>query len=165
MSLHPAGLPWNDGELAMHNILEVPHDDNPTSMFLSPWASSLLARCPLVAVGTVDANGWPWTTLWGGEPGFSQRVAQSVIGFKTIVDLTNDPVLQTLLGDVADGEVMQEKDGGKMVSALAIDLQNRNRVKLYGRSMAGAVTATEHGLGQMQLVVRIEQSLGMCCDH
>lgn len=145
----------------MHDMLHVPNDYNPTSMFLSPFASSLLIRCPLVAVGALDADEWPWTSLWGGEPGFSQPVAQGIIGVKTTVDRIYDPVLQALLGDAADGEVVQEKDGGKMVSAVAIDLQSRKRVKLYGKSIAGAVSATEGDAGEVQLVVKIEQSLGM----
>lgn len=161
MSFHPTGLQWNEGELEMHNVMNVPQDYNPTSMFLSPFASSLLVRCPLVAVGALDADEWPWTSLWGGERGFSQPVAQGIIGVKTTVDRLHDPVLHALLGDAADGEVVQEKDGGKMVSALAIDLQNRKRVKLYGRSVAGAVSATQEDVGQVQLVVKIEQSLGM----
>lgn len=161
MSFHPTGLQWNEGELEMHNLLHVPQDYNPTSMFLSPFAGSLLARCPLVAVGTLDAQEWPWTSLWGGEPGFSRPVAQGIIGVKTTVDRIHDPVVNALLGDAADGEVVQEKDGGKMVSALAIDLQSRKRVKLYGRSVAGAVSATQDGIGEVQLVVKIEQSLGL----
>lgn len=160
MSFYPTGLDWNEGEREMHNLLHVPQDYNPTSMFLSPFASSLLVRCPLVALGTLDSENWPWTTLWGGEPGFSQPVAQNIIGLKTTVDRVYDPVLSILLGDAADGEVVQEKDGGKMVGALAIDLQSRKRVKLYGKSVAGAVSATEDNIGQVQLVVKIEQSLG-----
>lgn len=161
MSFFPTGLQWNEGEVEMHNLLQVPQDYNPTSMFLSPFASSLLARCPLVAVGALDENGWPWTTLWGGEAGFSQTIAQGIIGLKTTLDRAHDPVLRILLGDTADGEVVQEKDGGKMVSAVAIDLQSRKRVKLYGRSVAGTVSATEDDVGEVQLVVKIEQSLGM----
>lgn len=145
----------------MHNLLHVNMDENPTSQFLSPYASSLLVRSPLLAIGTVDSDGWPWTTLWGGEAGFSQPVAKSIIGIKTMVDRIHDPVLQILLGDSADGEVVQEKDGGKMVGGLAIDLQSRQRVKLYGKSIAGAVSAQEQDVGEVQLVVKIEQSLGM----
>jgi hypothetical protein len=145
----------------MHKLLHVPYRGNPTSPFLTPFATSVLVRSPLVALGTLDSELWPWTTIWGGEVGFSQPVAQSVIGLKSTVDKVYDPVLTALLGDKADGEVVQEKDGGKMVGGLAIDLQNRRRAKLYGRSVAGAVQATENGAAQVQLVVKIEQSLGM----
>lgn len=161
MSFYSVGVPWNDGEKYMHKLLHVPEDDNPTSPALSPFGASLLMRAPLVALGAIDAEGWPWTTLWGGEAGFSQQVAQSVIGMRTTVDRTNDPVLEVLLGGAADGEVVRAEDGGKMVGGLAIDLQSRRRVKLFGRSVAGAVSATEEDVGEVQLVVNIEQSLGM----
>ena len=69
-------------------------------------------------------------------------------------------MVETLLGDKADGEVVQEKGTGKMVGGLAIDLETRRRVKLYGRMVAGALAATEEGVGEVQLVVKIEQSLG-----
>lgn len=160
MAYYETDFQWHSGEREMHTLLQVPENDNPTSPYLTPFGASLLVRCPLVALGTLDEEGWPWTTLWGGEAGFSQPVAQSVIGLKAVVDSVNDPVLKTLLGNGADGEVVQAKDGGKMVGGLAIDLLNRRRVKLYGRSVAGAVNATEEGIGEVQLVVKIEQSLG-----
>ena len=161
MAFYEAETQWHVGEENMQRILRVPHMDNPTSPFLTPHAANILTRSPIVALGTLDSEAWPWTTLWGGEAGFSQPVAQSIIGLKATVDRAYDPVLTTLLGDKAEGEVVQEKDGGKMVGGLAIDLQHRRRVKLYGRSVAGAVMATEEGVGEVQLVVKIEQSLGM----
>ncbi len=151
---------WHAGEEEMHTLMHVPQGDNPTSPYLSPFAASVLVRSPLIALGTLDEDGRPWTTLWGGEAGFSRPIAQSVIGIKTAVGREYDPVLKMLLGDNADGEVVQEKGAGKMVGGLAIDLETRNRVKLYGRMVAGVLTATEEGIGEVQLVVKIEQSLG-----
>lgn len=144
----------------MHKLLRVPHMDNPTEPYLSPYATNILVRSPIIALGTLDSEGRPWTTLWGGEAGFSQQVAQSIIGMKTTVNRELDPVLTTLLGDLKDGEVYQEKGVGKMVGGLAIDLESRRRVKLYGRMIAGALSSTEEGLAEVQLVVKIEQSLG-----
>ena len=162
MSFHPTGLRWNEGELDMHKMLRVPQDYNPTSMFLSPFASNLLARSPLVAVGVLDSEAWPWTSLWGGEPGFSQSISPGVIGVTATVDREHDPVMQALMGKSKTGQAVKwEKDGGKMISALAIDLQNRKRVKLYGRSVVGVVSATQDEIGEIQLAVKIEQSLGM----
>src|SRR6266536_810629 len=100
-------LEWHDGEERMHKLLQVPNYDNPTSPFLSPHASNVLSRSPLIALGTLDSEGRPWTTLWGGEEGFSRAIAQSIIGVKTTVDRIHDPVLRELLGDKADGEVIQ----------------------------------------------------------
>ena len=160
-AIYEAETPWHAGEEEMHKLLKVPDRENPTSPFLSPFASNLLIRAPLVAVGTLDAEGRPWTALWGGEPGFSRAIAQSVIGVKTTVERTYDPVVEALFGGKADGEVIQEQGKGKMVGGLAIDLETRRRVKLYGRMVAGALAATEEGVGEVQLVVKIEQSLGM----
>jgi hypothetical protein len=35
-------------------------------------------------------------------------------------------------------------------------------VKLYGRMAVGALISTEEGVGEAQLAVKIEQTLGMC---
>jgi hypothetical protein len=37
-------------------------------------------------------------------------------------------------------------------------------VKLAGRMIAGALSATEADVGEVQLVVKIEQSLGECLN-
>lgn len=160
MAFYEADTQWHEGEEKMHKLLRVPNQDNPTQPYLTPMASNVLIRSPLVALGTLDAQGRPWTTVLGGEAGFSRAIAQSIIGLKATVDLTYDPVVETLLGGNADGEVVQVKGTGKMVGGLAIDLETRRRVKLYGRMVAGALSATEKGIGEVQLVVKIEQSLG-----
>lgn len=160
MSFCEAETQWHEGENALHKLLRVPERDNPTQPYLTPNAGAMLIRSPLIAVGTLDAEGRPWTTLWGGEPGFSRPIAQSIIGIKTTVDRTFDPVLESLLGEKADGEVVQVEGVGKMIGGVAIDLETRRRVKLYGRMVAGALSGTEEGIGEAQLVVKIEQSLG-----
>lgn len=80
------------------------------------------------------------------------------------MDRKHDPVIGILLGDKADGEVVKEEGPGRMVSGLGIDLETRSRVKLYGRMVAGALAATEGDVGEAQLVVKIEQSLGKLFD-
>ncbi|KAF2802832.1 uncharacterized protein BDZ99DRAFT_401048 [Mytilinidion resinicola] len=167
------GLPWSSGEERMHQLLHVPDQDNPTSSLLTPQASFLLQRAPLLAVGTVDDHGRPWATIWGGEPGFSQSLGSSIMGTRTIVDRKNDPVVQILIGDRDDGEIVKSEGPGRMVAGLTIDLVTRKRVKIYGRMVAAALDAMEKSdddqgdadnstSGQIQLVVRIEQSLGNC---
>jgi len=159
-AIYEAEMGFHAGEEEMHKLLNVPQRDNPTSPFLTPFASQVLLRSPLVALGTLDKEGRPWTTLWGGEPGFSRAIAQGIIGVKTTVEKTYDPVLETLFAGKADGEVVQETGKGRMVGGLAIDLEGRKRVKLFGRMVAGALAKTEEGVGEVQLVVKIEQSLG-----
>jgi len=161
-AFHEAEPQWHEGEEQMHKLLRVPSHYNPTSPFLTPQASHTLARSPLLALGTLDEEGRPWTTLWVGETGFSRPIGESIIGVATTVDRLNDPVVKVLLGERADGEVIKAEGGGKMLGGLTFNLQTRQRVKLYGRMVAGAVAATEEGVGEVQLAVKIEQSLGNC---
>lgn len=155
-------MDWHEGEVAMHNLVKDPGKDNPTSPFLTPFAASVLLSSPLLAVGTLDSSGRPWTSLWGGESGFSRAVSQSVIGVKVPVDRRFDPVATILFGEDADGEVVHSRGPGRMLGGLAINLQARRRVKLFGRFAAGALAPTIDGAGELQMAVKIEQSLGNC---
>lgn len=155
---------WHTGEKEMQRLLRVPDMDNPTQPYLTPNAYTRLMQSPLLAVGTLDTDGRPWTTIWAGERGFVRPIAQSIMGLKTTVDRCFDPVVDILLGNSTNGEVQREEGAGRMVSALGIDLQTRSRVKLYGRMVVGALTATEEGVGEVQLAVKIEQSLGKLMD-
>jgi hypothetical protein len=159
-SFHEVDQQWHSGEEQMHKLLRVPEQDNPTSPYLTPYGSMILTRSPLLALGTLDEADRPWTTIWGGEPGFSRAIGQSIIGVKTTIDRRYDPVVEALLGKDSDGEVINPDSPGNMVSGLGIDLESRIRVKLYGRMVAGAISATERDAGEAQLVVKIEQSLG-----
>ncbi|ESZ90947.1 hypothetical protein SBOR_8665 [Sclerotinia borealis F-4128] len=154
---------WHAGEEEMQKRLRVPQGENPTSPYLSPYAANLLTRSPLLALGTLDSSGRPWTTLWGGEAGFAWPVAQSVIAVKATVDLEYDPVSEFLLGKSSNGQIKREDSPGRMVGGLAIDLESRKRVKLYGRMAAGTLKETAgNGVAEASLVVKIEQSLGNC---
>jgi hypothetical protein len=157
-SFHEADLQWHTGEEKMHVLLHVPPQDNPTSPYLTSFAANLLLRSPLLALGTLDSTGRPWTTVWGGESGFARAIDQSVVGVIATADRTYDPVIETLLGNKADGQVVRD---GRMISGLGIDLENRKRIKLYGRMIAGVLSATKEGIGEVQLAVKIEQSLGL----
>lgn len=160
MAFYEADMQWHDGEQKMRQLLHVPEHDNPTSPMLTTYAASILQRSPLIALGTLDSQGRPWTTLWGGEPGFSRAIAQQIIGVRTTIDRLHDPVADILFEGKSDGEVVQVQGNGKMVSGLGINLETRSRIKLYGRMVAGSLQSTEEGVGDVQLVVKIEQSLG-----
>lgn len=163
-------MPWHEGELRMRNSLHVPPDDSPTVPGLSPQLSNHLQVAPLLAIGTLDAQSRPWTTLWGGRKGLAQRLGGNIIGIKTQVPNRHDPVLEELVGTEANGTVVREAEGKeRMISGLTIDLPSRKRVKLYGRMIAGAlgeredeVTGTVQTIAEVQLVMKIEQSLGNC---
>lgn len=161
-------MPFNAGEDYLHHILRVPHQDNPTATTLTMQASFMLQRSPLLALGTLDSQLRPWTTLWGGTTGFSEPLGGGLIGTRTFVDGKYDPVVQALVGDVPNGQMAYPKDGGKMIAGLTIDLMTRKRVKFAGRMIAGTMVKVEadgespHTLDQVQMVTKVDQSLGNC---
>jgi len=167
--------PWHPGEEKVHTRTHVNlRDDNPTSPFLTPRAAYQVQRYPLLALGTLDDVDRPWCTLWGSDdPPFAQAIAQGVIGIRTVVDASYDPVVEAIWNGKDDGEVVKENGPGRMIGGLSINLEERGRVKLFGRMIAGALSAAhephedkageqEGKVGQVQLVVKIEQSLGNC---
>ena len=164
--IHSSDVGWHEGEQQMHNLLHVPFQENPTSPFLTPGAAALLQKSPLLAIGTLDGSGRPWTTIWGGDSGFARSLGSSIIGIKTPVDQLYDPVIEILVGGRPDGEIIREEGEGRIVSGLCIDLATRSRVKLSGRMVAGALGAIgpekdgEAPTGQVQLVIKVDQSLG-----
>ena len=142
-------LPWHAGEQKIQSLLHVPLVGNPTVPGLSPGAGMLVKRAPLFALGTLDDQGRPWTTVWNAE-GSTCSKSEGAIEAKSLVDSRFDPVVQAVA----------ERDTDKMVSALAIDLETRRRVKLYGRTIS---TLLSHGIAesvQARLALRIETSLG-----
>ncbi|OJD12036.1 hypothetical protein AJ78_07307 [Emergomyces pasteurianus Ep9510] len=174
MSFVIAGsVPWHEGEKKMHQLMHVPEEYNPSAPYLSPGAAYMVQKSPLIALGAIDKQKRPWTTVWGGEAGLAGPVSQSIIGIRNFVDKTYDPVVETLYGGKTNGEVVKEEGEGRLMSGLSVDMENRKRVKLMGRMVAGNLAGLEatdpdkkgneptHA-GQAQLVIKIEQSLGNC---
>jgi hypothetical protein len=153
-------MQWSEGEHRMHELMRVPEYENPTSPFLTPQAAYGLQQHPLLAVGTVDKQGRPWVTVWGGRPGLSQPLGNNLAGTKTIVDADNDPVIQAMISQ-SFGRAAP-KDNGLLFAGLTIDLETRKRVKIAGKIAAGAVKhfGAGDGVGEIQLVTKIEESLG-----
>ncbi|EAQ85218.1 hypothetical protein CHGG_09232 [Chaetomium globosum CBS 148.51] len=156
---------WHAGERAVHTLLKVPTSGrrNPTTAGLPPSYAHRVAVSPLLAVGTLDDQGRPWTSIWGGERGFAQPVAQGILGVQSLVDRAHDPVVEALLGKAADGEVLQPEDD-KVMSALSVDLETRDRVKLAGKMMVGTVTGRPDNstIAETQLAMIVQESLGNC---
>nr|POF04565.1 hypothetical protein CFP56_56046 [Quercus suber] len=160
-------IPWHIGEQRIRDTLHVSGDDNPTVPALSPQLSRHLSIAPLIAVGTLDSDNKPWTTIWGGQPGLAQALGGNALGIKTQVARRHDPVVEELVGKEVGGEVKREDGKGRMVSGVTMDLNARKRVKFFGRMVAGALGSAENGEtgedgAQVQLVLNIEQSLGNC---
>jgi len=171
---------FHQGEIHLHQQLKVPADlDNPTAPGHSlRYFATLLSQVPLFAIGTLDQQNRPWSTLWGGSPGLSQPLGRDILGVKATVDHKFDPVVQALFGGIVDdGKVVKaDVEGRKMVSALAVDMEGRKRVKLFGRMVVCAIGAEKEedeekvneedgGVEDeksmtVQLVVQMEQVLG-----
>ncbi|KAK1589760.1 oxidoreductase FAD-binding domain-containing protein [Colletotrichum navitas] len=159
-------IEFHPGEVALHDLLKIPSRSNPTAAGLPPSYGARIAASPLVALGTLDNQGRPWTTLWGGERGAVARpIAEDVLGVRGLVDIADDPVLSALWGVSEEGKGVKEgvvqpgleADGGKLVSGLGLDLMTRDRVKFAGRMVAGAVEGEE-----VQMAVQVKESLGNC---
>ena len=155
---------WHDGESSIHHTLHVPEYDNPTSFGLNGAAGYMLQISSMLAVGTLDTEERPWTTLLGGEPGFARSFGTNVVGVKAIVGRKHDPVIETLLNT---------ESKGRALSALGIHLDSRNRVKLSGRFLGGGLIdptdSSENNLSneggdaaELQMAFAIERSLTNC---
>jgi ferredoxin-NADP reductase len=163
---------FHAGEEQLHNLLHVPHRDNPTSTFMTPGAAIMTSQSPIMAVGAVDSSGKVWTSIWGGEPGFSGPLGRlgtargNVLVVRAKIDKKYDPVAQIL----GSGE-FQKPGQGIMMSALPINLEQRSRVKIFGREIGGQLIDVEGDeydeddkdkLSEIQMLVNVEQSLGNC---
>ena len=163
MAFHLSHFDWHEGEELMHEKLHVPHQDNPTSPFLTPYGAHLLLLAPLLALGVLDKDGRPWTTLLGGEAGFARPTSQSNIVVRSLVDAKYDPVIKVLLGNKSDETSLEGATSHNAVSALSIDLATRSRVKLSGKLVAGAAEqlgSEGDRTTEAQMVLKIERSLG-----
>lgn len=161
---------WHAGEEQMHRLLHVPHNGNPTSPGLSAHSMRLLHKSSLIAIGTLDDHGLPWTTVLAGEPGFARSLGQSIVGVKALVGPKFDPVLGSLLGRTENATIHAQEKSGKTFSALGIHLATRDRVKLWGKMIAGALTTqdSDNEKTEAQMIFAIQASLGsypLCCHY
>ncbi|KAI3393033.1 hypothetical protein diail_4809 [Diaporthe ilicicola] len=183
MTLHLQRPSWHAGELAVHKLVHVPTRENPTAAGLPASYGYRVQQSPLVAFGALDDEGRPWTTIWGGMPGFATPIGHDLLTAGSLVDGKHDPVIGALFGGVEDeNEQGRERGrryqmnpaefasgGGKVVSGLSIDLATRDRVKLGGRLVEGGITMEpgplgggEDGVARANMVVLVEEGLGNC---
>ena len=165
--VYTSSATFHEGEQQMQSLLHVPSMYNPTSPGLSPHATRLLHMSSMLALGTLDDDGRPWTTLLGGEPGFARSLGQSIVGVKALVGGKCDPVVNILLGGSQDEEVQEVVRGKRQISGLGIHLATRDRVKLTGEMIAGSFgdlasrnKENDGSAAEIQAVFAIHQSLG-----
>lgn len=181
MTLHLQRPSWHAGELAVHKMVHVPTPENPTTAGFPARYGYRVQQSPLVALGALDDDGRPWTTVWGGVPGFARPIGHDLLMAGSLVDVDHDPVISALFGSGGPGKE-DGKDrkyqmdpaefasgGGKVMSGLSIDLATRDRVKLGGRLVEGGVVMEpgplgggQDGVGRAEMVVLIEEGLGNC---
>lgn len=174
MAIHLERTAFHPGETAIHALLHIPpHRSNPTQAGLPARFASRVAASPLVAFGTLDDDGMPWTTVWGGEAGFATPLENGVLAVQSVVDAEDDPVAKSLFGTHAEGRLNDEPyhitreelegGGGRVMAGLSIDLATRDRVKLGGRLVASKVDLTaEEDVARVQMAMLVEESLGNC---
>lgn len=154
---------WHDGEKYIHSLLHVPERVNPTFPGLSSYGTHLVLTSPLLALGTLDKQGRPWTTIIGGEPSCMRPMERSIVAINSLVDLKYDPVV-----DIIRGLQAQDGENGSIIGGLSIDLASRNRLKLSGRLISGRHgleinRLNDHdGFGEARLMFSVESSLGNC---
>ncbi len=180
----------------MHRLLHVPHGRNPTIHGLPQAYGQWMAESPLLALGASDRDGRVWTTVLGGAAGVTRPVAPGVLVVSSAAHLTStsaergrgwighDPVLEALFTDGSAAAVQRDTEAGdpdghrlvdhgkrgKLVAGLAMNMEDRTRVKLAGRMIRGIVLdgpqdetrEAEPDRMDVQLAVAIDETLGNC---
>ncbi|KAK3316091.1 hypothetical protein B0H66DRAFT_277377 [Apodospora peruviana] len=159
---------WHPGEVAAHALLKVQtsRQYNPTNSGLAYSHGYRVSESPLVAVGTLDVQGRPWTSLLGGEKGFARPVAKNVLAMQSLVDSVHDPVVRAFFSGAGEkGEEIARLETGKMMSGLSVDLETRDRVKVAGKMVVASCAASNNEVGvmrKMQMAMVVEEALGNC---
>ena len=147
---------------------------NPTSTAFPPAHGKRIAENELMAVGALDDSGRPWTTVWGGQRGFADRIAEGTLRIRALVDGIHDPVTQALLPLPVDGRQLPRypddasDDGLKLISGMSIDFESRDRVKVMGRLLAAKILERDNNrnkdklLSEVQLSMLVQESTGNC---
>lgn len=157
--------PSHSGEKSIRKKLGYPGQDDEAVSCLSRQAAFVLQGAQLLGAGTVDDQGRPWTTIWGGGLGFARPIGGDMLGIKTWVDERHDPVANILCPPTRDAN--PQKMAGRVMAFVSINMDTRYRVKVSGQMVAGAVAIPENTddvkpQAEIQLVSQITESIGNC---
>ncbi|KAK7538865.1 oxidoreductase-like protein [Phyllosticta citricarpa] len=164
-----AAMHFSEGERQIQRLMNpsLRELDNPTAPTLTHQAAFALNNFPLIALGALDSQDRPWTTLLGGSPPLAQPLGDSLVGVQAKVNAASDPVIEALFDakqHQVNGQVIREETPGKMIGGLPIHLETRKRVKIFGRMAARKLSlgTEDDRVGDIQLFFNVEQSLGNC---
>jgi len=138
--------PYHDGEIAVQERAGERDIARRHGAIISsrivPGALSFLARQRLVAVSIAGDDGYLWTSVWCGRPGFVQSAdgQRVIIGRSLMAAAPDDPVLRRLA---------VEREGGM----LAIEFASRRRLRING---------TIESLSEAEIIVRVRESVPNC---
>ncbi|MEC4884355.1 MAG: pyridoxamine 5'-phosphate oxidase family protein [Scytonema sp. PMC 1070.18] len=110
--------------------------------YLPDQHRQFFAQLPYVIVGTVDASGYPWTSILVGKPGFLSSLDQRTLQV-TAKPLFGDPLATTL-------------SEGIDIGFLGIELHTRRRNRMNGVVRATSTDGFE---------VQVGQSFGNCPQY
>ncbi|OIQ44525.1 MAG: pyridoxamine 5'-phosphate oxidase [Roseobacter sp. MedPE-SW] len=103
---------------------------------------AFFAQLPFLVVGAVDAEGWPWASLFPGAPGFAQSPDNRHIDIALNAS-TADPVRSALHPEAPLG-------------LLGIEMHSRRRNRMNGRVSR---------VGEDEIQLRVDQSFGNCPQY
>jgi hypothetical protein len=152
-------LSWHKGNREMHSRMSASTPPNPTSEYLTPFRAHFLNVCNLFAIGVLDGQGRPWTSLWGGEQGTIKILNLATIELNNLVDRKYDPVAARLLE--VDSQEGRAVGSGILISGLGIKLETRDRVKLAGRIWGAMFDETsKDSVAKVRVLIQVDSSLG-----
>ena len=88
-----------------------------------------------------------------------------MVGVKTLVDSSYDPVVQLLFGRQGSEEIKHDQANGRPLSGLAITFATHDRVKLAGSILVNSLRQLEADaehtgrVSELQFAIKVEQSL------
>jgi hypothetical protein len=156
---------WHSGERTVQGMLGVSTASrpNPTSLEFPPTHGARIASNHLLSIGALDDESRPWSTIWGGQRGFANRIAKGVLEIRTLVGCQYDPVAQALLDSTTRGEPARPvRTEHKLMSGLSIDFDSRDRVKVMGKLLTGEARDHSNDMEEIHLAMAVQESTGNC---